>query len=268
MTCWRAATSSPASCWRPRPWTAARGRGRVGVNVGRRARGHALSGDSLARLGIHAGPENCSWRCGPPGPSSAASGMAAAASARSAGCGSTRCRARRAGRDRVGQRRHRGHLRHPRRDRLHDRGPPRRAPPAGRRRRCAFRIGPLVGSRLMTRPDELNFAPLGGVGEIGMNLSVYGLAAATSAASSPSISGLVRQRGAPAGHRRHHAGHQLPAKERKNLVGLVLTHAHEDHFGATSTCGLSCDARSMRRGSARRCSRPSAPASAIRRRSR
>ena len=26
----------------------------------------------------------------------------------------------------------------------------------------------------MTRPDELSFAPLGGVGEIGMNLSIYG----------------------------------------------------------------------------------------------
>jgi len=27
----------------------------------------------------------------------------------------------------------------------------------------------------MPRPDELTFAPLGGVGEIGMNLSIYGL---------------------------------------------------------------------------------------------
>lgn len=28
----------------------------------------------------------------------------------------------------------------------------------------------------MTRPNELTFAPLGGVGQIGMNLSIYGLA--------------------------------------------------------------------------------------------
>jgi ribonuclease J len=27
----------------------------------------------------------------------------------------------------------------------------------------------------MSRPDELTFAPLGGIGEIGMNLSIYGL---------------------------------------------------------------------------------------------
>ncbi len=43
------------------------------------------------------------------------------------------------------------------------------------RRRRAFRIGQIVWSSLMSRPDELTFAPLGGVGEIGMNLSIYGL---------------------------------------------------------------------------------------------
>src|SRR4051812_7489346 len=85
----------------------------------------------------------------------------------------------------------------------------------------------------MLRPsDELVFAPLGGVGEIGMNLALYGF-----------------------GHERHRqwlagdpgvafAGDGLPGidlilpdirylvEERRNLVGLVLTHAHEDHFGA------------------------------------
>jgi len=85
----------------------------------------------------------------------------------------------------------------------------------------------------MLRPsDELVFAPLGGVGEIGMNLALYGF-----------------------GHERHRqwlavdlgvafAGDDLPGidlilpdirylvEERRNLVGLVLTHAHEDHFGA------------------------------------
>jgi ribonuclease J len=80
--------------------------------------------------------------------------------------------------------------------------------------------------------DELVFAPLGGVGEIGMNLAVYGL-----------------------GDERHRqwiaidlgvafAGDDLPGidlimpdiryllAERQNLLGLVLTHAHEDHYGA------------------------------------
>jgi ribonuclease J len=80
--------------------------------------------------------------------------------------------------------------------------------------------------------DELVFAPLGGVGEIGMNLALYGFG--------------------PERHRRWlavdlgvaFAGDDLPGielilpdiryliEERRNLLGLVLTHAHEDHFGA------------------------------------
>src|SRR6266508_714026 len=85
----------------------------------------------------------------------------------------------------------------------------------------------------MVRPtDELVFAPLGGVGEIGMNLAIYGLGDE---------------------HRRQwiavdlgvaFAGDDLPGvdlilpdirylvEERRNILGLVLTHAHEDHFGA------------------------------------
>src|ERR1700693_2298802 len=85
---------------------------------------------------------------------------------------------------------------------------------------------------MVNRVDEFVFAPLGGVGEIGMNLAVYGFGAA--------------------GHRKWIAvdlgasfgGEALPGidlvmpdirfliEERRNLLGLVLTHAHEDHFGA------------------------------------
>jgi ribonuclease J len=86
---------------------------------------------------------------------------------------------------------------------------------------------------MMVRPsDELVFAPLGGVGEIGMNLAIYGfgdehkrqwiavdlgVAFADDALPGvdlimPDISYLVEQR--------------------RNILGLVLTHAHEDHFGA------------------------------------
>jgi ribonuclease J len=80
--------------------------------------------------------------------------------------------------------------------------------------------------------DELVFAPLGGVGEIGMNLALYGLG--------------------PPGRRQwivvdfgvSFAGDDLPGidlifpdirylvEQRRNLLGIVLTHAHEDHFGA------------------------------------
>ncbi len=83
-----------------------------------------------------------------------------------------------------------------------------------------------------THPDELVFTPLGGAGEIGMNLALYGFG--------------------PEQHRHWlavdlgvaFAGEDLPGidlilpdiryliEERRNLLGLVLTHAHEDHFGA------------------------------------
>ena len=80
--------------------------------------------------------------------------------------------------------------------------------------------------------DELVFAPLGGVGEIGMNLAVYGFG------PEQRRSWIVVDMGVA------FAGDELPGievilpdirylvEERRNLLGLVLTHAHEDHFGA------------------------------------
>ena len=81
--------------------------------------------------------------------------------------------------------------------------------------------------------QELVFAPLGGVGEIGMNLSIYGL-------------GPERERkwlavdlGVSFAAEEHLPGVDLILpdiryliEERKNLAGIILTHAHEDHFGA------------------------------------
>ena len=85
----------------------------------------------------------------------------------------------------------------------------------------------------MARPDELTFAPLGGVGEIGMNLSIYGLG------NRHQQAWLAVDLGVSFGDEEHLPGIDLIMpdikfleKERKNLMGLVLTHAHEDHFGA------------------------------------
>jgi ribonuclease J len=84
----------------------------------------------------------------------------------------------------------------------------------------------------MANQDELVFLPLGGVGEIGMNLALYGYG--------------------PKEHRQWimvdcgvtFPGPDLPgvdlvlpdirflAKERKNLKAIIITHAHEDHYGA------------------------------------
>jgi ribonuclease J len=80
--------------------------------------------------------------------------------------------------------------------------------------------------------DELVFAPLGGVGEIGMNLAIYGLGSEE------------RRQWIAVDFGVSFAGDDLPGvdlifpdirylvEERRNLLGIVLTHAHEDHFGA------------------------------------
>jgi len=85
----------------------------------------------------------------------------------------------------------------------------------------------------MAKPQELVFAPLGGVGEIGMNLSIYGLG------SRQQRAWMAVDLGVSFGDEEHLPGIDLIMpdisfleKERKNLMGLVLTHAHEDHFGA------------------------------------
>jgi ribonuclease J len=81
--------------------------------------------------------------------------------------------------------------------------------------------------------QELVFAPLGGVGEIGMNLSIYGL-------GPPNRRQLLAvDLGVSFAAEEHLPGVDLIlpdirylVEERKNLCGIVLTHAHEDHFGA------------------------------------
>src|ERR1700680_4685666 len=85
---------------------------------------------------------------------------------------------------------------------------------------------------MATSSDELVFVPLGGVGEIGMNLSLYGVGPENAR------KWLAVDLGVSFG------GDDLPGidlimpdirflvEERRNLLGLVLTHAHEDHFGA------------------------------------
>lgn len=80
---------------------------------------------------------------------------------------------------------------------------------------------------------ELVFAPLGGVGEIGMNLSIYGLGDARKR------SWLVVDVGVSFAQEENLPGIDLVLpdiryliEERRNIAGIVLTHAHEDHFGA------------------------------------
>ena len=92
------------------------------------------------------------------------------------------------------------------------------------------------------KENDIVFLPLGGVGEIGMNLGLYGFG--------------------PEGNRKwlivdcgvSFAGPELPGidlvmpdikfleDEVNNIVGMVITHAHEDHVGqaATFCCHRGC----------------------------
>ena len=81
--------------------------------------------------------------------------------------------------------------------------------------------------------SELVFAPLGGVGEIGMNLSIYGVG------DGPRRKWLIVDCGVSFAAEEHLPGVDLILpdiryliEERRNIVGLVLTHGHEDHMGA------------------------------------
>ncbi len=84
----------------------------------------------------------------------------------------------------------------------------------------------------MANNDELVFLPLGGVGEIGMNLALYGYGPPTNRQWIMVDCGVT------------FAGPDLPGvdlvlpdiefikKQKKNLKGIIITHAHEDHYGA------------------------------------
>jgi ribonuclease J len=84
----------------------------------------------------------------------------------------------------------------------------------------------------MSDDNEIVFAPLGGLGEIGMNCGLYGFGPARRRKWLMVDLGVA------------FAGEDLPGvdlilpdlafieKIKKDLVGLVITHAHEDHIGA------------------------------------
>ncbi|KQV43275.1 MULTISPECIES: ribonuclease J [unclassified Rhizobium] len=86
----------------------------------------------------------------------------------------------------------------------------------------------------MSKPEELVFLPLGGVGEIGMNLGLYGYGSPANRQWIMVDCGVT------------FPGLDLPgvdlvlpdirflAEQRKNLKGIIITHAHEDHYGALS----------------------------------
>jgi ribonuclease J len=82
------------------------------------------------------------------------------------------------------------------------------------------------------KDQSLLFAALGGLGEIGMNMALYGIGAGRKRQWIMVDCGVS------------FAGEDLPGcdlvypdiafieAEKRNLLGIIITHAHEDHFGA------------------------------------
>ncbi len=113
--------------------------------------------------------------------------------------------------------------------------------------------------------ETLVFAALGGLGEIGMNMALYGVG------SGKKRQWLMVDCGVA------FAGEDLPGvdlifpdpgfivAEKKNLLGIVITHAHEDHFGALADlwprlgCPVYMTPFSANLLEARRLSEPGAP---------
>ena len=83
---------------------------------------------------------------------------------------------------------------------------------------------------LVPGSDEVLFVPLGGTGEIGMNLNVYGhdgkwlIIDCGVTFGDPSLPGVDVMMADPT----------FIEERRKDLVGILITHAHEDHVGAVA----------------------------------
>ena len=80
--------------------------------------------------------------------------------------------------------------------------------------------------------DQLIFLPLGGAGEIGMNLNLYGLGAEGQETWVMVDLGITFANGAQPGLDVLMADPAFIEERQDQLAGLVLTHAHEDHLGA------------------------------------
>ena len=88
----------------------------------------------------------------------------------------------------------------------------------------------------MARPpamDELVFLPLGGSGEIGMNFNAYGFGPADDRQWIIVDCGVLFGReGSAPGVDMLMPDVRFLAEQRENILGIIATHAHEDHIGA------------------------------------
>jgi len=82
-------------------------------------------------------------------------------------------------------------------------------------------------------PDELVFLPLGGSGEIGMNFNAYGFGPPNDRRWIIVDCGVLFGReGSSPGVDLIMPDIRFLAEQRENVLGIIATHAHEDHIGA------------------------------------
>ena len=88
---------------------------------------------------------------------------------------------------------------------------------------------------MTTRQDELVFVPLGGVGEIGMNAGLYGIGPERQRKwiMVDCGMGFAGEEGLP-GIDLMFPDLAFIEERKKDLLGIFITHAHEDHIGAIS----------------------------------
>ncbi len=83
--------------------------------------------------------------------------------------------------------------------------------------------------------EEIVFAPLGGLGEIGMNAALYGYGTAKNRKWIMVDCGVAFAGGDMPGVDLILPDPGFIEKNRKDLLGLVVSHAHEDHIGAIAS---------------------------------
>jgi ribonuclease J len=84
----------------------------------------------------------------------------------------------------------------------------------------------------MTAPNELVFVPLGGVGEIGMNMAAYGFGPEQSRKWIVVDCGVTFGRPSQPGIELVMADPAFLEDNADDVLALILTHSHEDHYGA------------------------------------
>ncbi|MEO1708814.1 MAG: ribonuclease J [Pseudomonadota bacterium] len=93
-------------------------------------------------------------------------------------------------------------------------------------------MGDQSPSQAANGDDEVVFVPLGGIGEIGMNVYLYGVGPADARQWLMIDLGLTFPGAEAPGVDVVLPDLSFIASERNQLVGILITHAHEDHIGA------------------------------------